>query len=44
MQRFIEQHAELVALDAMGHLDRAVVFARNPVPAGVVALFQMSQP
>lgn len=42
MQRFIDQHDELVALDSMGHLDRAVVFARNPVPEGVVALFQMA--
>lgn len=41
MERFVEQHAELVALDYMGHLDRAVVFARSPVPEGVVALFQM---
>lgn len=41
MTNFIAIHAELQKLLELGYLDRAVIFARNPVPEGVVALFQM---
>jgi orotate phosphoribosyltransferase len=43
MTRFIEAHEELRILRDGGRLDRAVVFARNPTPPDVTALFTMPE-